>query len=158
MGESCAGTGCGMRARWRITVGGAFFTSGCDHHAFDLGGRLPGARVEAIERSGPERKVVLVVDDDESVRELVVAALESRGVMSLVALNASEALQIGEAWRFDVALVDVGLPDRDGEELARELVAMQAWSKVVVMSGEPGPGRLEKPIRLRALWDAVGLP
>lgn len=101
-------------------------------------------------------RVVLVVDDDDSVRDFICAALQTTDVIVLPASGADDALKVVEAWRVHVALVDVGLPDTDGRELAAVLTGMQPELRVVLMSGEELPGCLLKPLGVAELRRAVG--
>jgi CheY-like chemotaxis protein len=77
---------------------------------------------------------VLVVDDDAAFRELASSLL--RGLDLNVAGEAAtfaDGASAAEALRPDAALVDVGLPDGDGLELAR-LIAALPWSPRVVIT------------------------
>jgi CheY-like chemotaxis protein len=77
---------------------------------------------------------VLVVDDDADFLALASRMLEAIGVERiLTAQNAAAALTQAAAHRPGAALVDVGLPDRDGVELGQELAAL-AWSPRVVLT------------------------
>jgi CheY-like chemotaxis protein len=76
---------------------------------------------------------VLVVDDDASFRHLASRTLRSWGYAVVgEAGTFAEAIERAVALRPDSALVDIGLPDRDGFELARELTAM-SWLPLVVL-------------------------
>jgi DNA-binding response OmpR family regulator len=82
---------------------------------------------------------VLIVDDDADFRRLARMMLSSSGVEVI-----SEAASVGSAraaaieLRPDAALVDVGLPDGSGIELARELAGL-AWSpRIVLTSSDAG--------------------
>jgi CheY-like chemotaxis protein len=77
---------------------------------------------------------VLVVDDDPGFLALVTRLLESLGVEDIsTAATAATAIAGAEATRPQAALVDVGLPDGDGIELARLLAALP-WSPRVVLT------------------------
>jgi CheY-like chemotaxis protein len=77
---------------------------------------------------------VLVVDDDAEFLALATRILQAIGVEQiLTAPTAADALAVAAAHRPSAALVDVGLPDRDGADLARELAAL-AWSPRVVLT------------------------
>lgn len=85
---------------------------------------------------------VLVVDDDSAFLALVVRMLEEIGVeMVLTAPDAAAALRQAEAKRPDAVLVDVGLPDRDGTDLARHLAALPWGPRVIVTSADRDAGR-----------------
>jgi two-component system, sensor histidine kinase len=70
--------------------------------------------------SAPSRCVLIVEDDDDS-REMLGELVTSFGHRPLAAANAEEALACVVAQRPDLALIDIGLPDVDGCELARRL-------------------------------------
>jgi CheY-like chemotaxis protein len=77
---------------------------------------------------------VLVVDDDHAFRGLAARLLAGLGIGEVVqADTVSSALQAAERFRPVAALVDVGLPDGDGVELATRLVAA-AWAPRVVLT------------------------
>jgi CheY-like chemotaxis protein len=69
---------------------------------------------------------VLVVDDEEDARDLVRRALERCHVVVATAASADEALATIEAHPPDVLLSDIGMPNRDGYQLARALRALDA--------------------------------
>jgi CheY-like chemotaxis protein len=77
---------------------------------------------------------VLVVDDDAEFLALAARMFAAIGVEQiLTAPTAADALIQATAHQPGAALVDVGLPDRDGIDLAQELVAL-AWSPRVVLT------------------------
>lgn len=62
---------------------------------------------------------VLIVDDNEAVRRLLVAMLESEGYAALHADSARHAMQIASAHRIDAFLVDIDMPGTSGIALSR---------------------------------------
>ncbi|MEA2444131.1 MAG: hypothetical protein QOJ12_1423 [Thermoleophilales bacterium] len=77
---------------------------------------------------------VLLVDDDPAFLSLAARMLGAVGIsVEATAETAAAALLAAEAHRPAAVLVDVGLPDRDGIELARELAALP-WSPRVVLT------------------------
>jgi CheY-like chemotaxis protein len=77
---------------------------------------------------------VLVVDDDPDFLALATRILEALGVEQIVtAPNAAAAVAEAATHRPAAALVDIGLPDRNGIDLARELAAL-GWSPRVVLT------------------------
>ena len=82
------------------------------------------------------RETVLVVEDQEAVREFTVAALSAYGYRALAAENAREALAIGaREERIDLLLTDVVMPNLNGQNLADELRKHRPAIKVLFMSG-----------------------
>jgi len=78
---------------------------------------------------------VLVVDDDPGFRRLAWRMLEGFGLaVAGEADSAASALSVAGALRPDAVLVDVGLPDRDGIALARELTALPWRPRVLLTS------------------------
>ncbi len=87
--------------------------------------------------ASPDRRgSVLVVDDYEPFCEMLQTALELAGHATATAANGSAALATAAAaGGVDVALVDLGLPDRPGLEVAEELVRRGLAARCVLMSG-----------------------
>lgn len=78
---------------------------------------------------------VLVVDDDPAFRRLAQRILEAFGLaVAGEAASAASAISVAGTLRPDSVLVDVGLPDRDGIALARELTALPWRPRVVLTS------------------------
>lgn len=64
---------------------------------------------------------VLVVDDETDARELVATVLRQRGAEVRTASGAAEALAALDEAAADVLVSDIGMPDRNGYHLIREL-------------------------------------
>lgn len=75
---------------------------------------------------------VLIVEDDPTIRTMVVRALGERGHAVATAANALTGLQLAVAERPDVVLLDLGLPDLDGREALRMLRAVSPVPIIVV--------------------------
>jgi DNA-binding response OmpR family regulator len=88
------------------------------------------------ERKGP---VVLLVEDDEDLRELATQMLEMRGFSVLAARDPVGALMTCRVHdgTIDVLLTDLGLPGVSGGELSRSAAAVRPGMKVVYVSGVP---------------------
>ena len=77
---------------------------------------------------------VLVIDDDPGFRALAVRVLAGMGLAIVgEAHDVASATEAAERLRPQAALVDIGLPDGDGVELAR-LIAGMPWSPCVVLT------------------------
>ena len=77
--------------------------------------------------------VVLVVDDERSIRRFLRVGLESAGYKMIEAASGQEGLAQAASARPDLMVLDLGLPDMDGLEVVRRL---REWSElpVVVLS------------------------
>jgi len=81
--------------------------------------------------------LVLVVDDEETVRETAMMVLEDMGFAAIGAENGVEALEIyrKRCDQIDVVLMDLTMPKMGGEECFRELRRINADVRVVLSSG-----------------------
>ena len=98
--------------------------------------RLPLTSVEAEQLEQSARRV-LVVDDNADHRELLADLLRQRGYAVIEAHDASEALRLITSQQPQACVIDIGLPDMDGYELARRLRKTPAarGSKLIAVTG-----------------------
>lgn len=94
----------------------------------------------------PDQPSVLVVEDDESLRDWLHGSLEDMGYQVRSAGSAPEALAIArqEQVTFELAVLDLGLPPLPhaptvGLELLRQLMLERPALKVVVLTGQDEP-------------------
>ncbi|MBI2840958.1 MAG: response regulator [Acidobacteria bacterium] len=110
----------------------------------DPGGRAPGTARAECARIGhnPPEQTILVVDDDEMVREFVRCALGSRGYPTLMAKDGVDALEVYSACADQIALVllDMLMPRMTGMELIEHLKKLNSHVRVLAMSGYLPPG------------------
>ena len=64
-----------------------------------------------------ERKSILIVDDEESLRESLSLILKKKGYFVESAATGKDALKIAQNKTFNMALLDINLPDTEGIEL-----------------------------------------
>ncbi len=95
------------------------------------------ARAPASSERPPGTETVLVVEDEEAVRNLAARILRSAGYSVLVAASADEAVQVAAAHSGEIRLLltDMVMPGASGELLAERLVAARPRLKVLFMSG-----------------------
>jgi nitrogen-specific signal transduction histidine kinase/ActR/RegA family two-component response regulator len=82
-------------------------------------------------------ETILVVEDQDSIRELTREFLKGSGYTMLEARDGSEALQLAERYKgvIDLLVTDVVMPKMGGRELAHRLSAVRPLIKVLYMSG-----------------------
>ena len=78
--------------------------------------------------------VLLVVDDDQVARELLAETLSREGYRVRVAGGGEEALRLAGAEPFDMALVDLRMPDLDGLGVLKRLAMIQPDLPVVILT------------------------
>jgi two-component system, cell cycle sensor histidine kinase and response regulator CckA len=81
------------------------------------------------------RPVILLVEDDDPVRELIGRALRANGFEVVAAASGEEALDLEPGRQVDVLLSDVMLPHRNGFEVANQIHARSPRIPIVFMSG-----------------------
>ncbi len=173
--EKGKGTGLGLSTVYGIVKqsGGYVFTQsdigqGTTFHIYlprveESPEELSPAKSQENEKGGSE--TVLLVEDEDSVRELVRETLVSRGYQVLEAENGESGLRVAEACsgHIDLLITDVVMPGIGGRELAKKLLLMRPDMGVLYLSGYTedaivhhgalGPGRafLQKPFSLQSL-------
>jgi DNA-binding NtrC family response regulator len=78
---------------------------------------------------------ILVVDDEEELRELIRLVLEAAGHMVATASDGKDARRVLARGRYDVVLTDLLMPESDGLELIAELVKKGPAVRIIAMSG-----------------------
>ena len=126
--------------------------------------RVKGDAEAKEKKQVPSSKVggsetVLVVEDDDSLRNFVEKSLQSHGYRVLVAENGEDALRVGKEHEgpIDLMVTDVVIPKMGGKEVAERLQPLYPHMKVIYMSGytdnaiahhgvlAPGLNFIEKP-------------
>jgi PAS domain S-box-containing protein len=99
-----------------------------------------GAGEEEPMAADSRRGTVLLVEDEEEVRELMQVTLESLGYRVLSVSNGADALQVARETRqsIDVLLTDVVMPRMNGPEVAERVRALRPSIRVIYMSGYAG--------------------
>lgn len=82
---------------------------------------------------------ILVVDDEDSIRDLVAMTLRYEGFEVATAANGIEALEAAEESRPDVILLDIMLPDIDGHEVLRRLSASGNRAPILFLTAKDAP-------------------
>jgi signal transduction histidine kinase/CheY-like chemotaxis protein len=90
-------------------------------------------------RCRSERRRVLIVEDDEDGREMVRLLLDTEGHVVAVAETGQAALETAVTFQPDVFLVDIGLPDLNGYEVARHLRAKFGSIRLIALTGYGQP-------------------
>jgi putative nucleotidyltransferase with HDIG domain len=91
---------------------------------------------EAAEARATEvRPRVLVVDDEPAFAEAVAELLEGSGFDAHSCSDPEEALRRTGAERFEVALLDIGMPRMDGFELAERVRELSPTTQVIILTG-----------------------
>jgi two-component system CheB/CheR fusion protein len=77
---------------------------------------------------------VLVVDDLNDAADTLALLLESVGAETTCAYNGADGLRMAETWKPDVAIVDIGLPDITGYEVAEQIRAAENGQRMLLLA------------------------
>lgn len=80
-----------------------------------------------------DKKMILVVEDDPDSRSALCTMLESLGFAHTAFSGAKEALAGMKGKRFDLALLDIMMPEMNGYELLKEMKAMPEFAQLPVI-------------------------
>ena len=115
----------------------------------------------------PTAPFVLVVDDEPSNLEFVARVLTESGYVVVTATEPREAVGVLDGFRFDLYVVDVGMPLMSGLELVDLIRKQDSDARVLYLTAFSGrlftesnslrddEAFLEKPFTIRALREAV---
>lgn len=138
---------------------------------------LPQARSEVRTAAGattlvplPVGATVLVIDDEQDIRDVVAAVLESRGAHVLTAEDGKRGIELFKQYRttVDVVLLDLNMPGMSGEAVCRVLREIDPEVRVLLSTGYseqeaasyfanvPLAGVVHKPYTATALVEQVG--
>lgn len=78
----------------------------------------------------PDRPTVLVVEDEPQMSKFLRIALDAHGYRVVEANNGADAIRQASAHTPDIVILDLGLPDMDGVEVARRI---REWSAVPIL-------------------------
>jgi two-component system, OmpR family, response regulator len=100
---------------------------------------------------------VLVVEDDEVLGRTVVRILEEGGLPATVVRTGGDALRAVSERRFELVLLDVGLPDRNGLDVLAEMRRMEEPPRVIMLTADRAPETVLRAAREQA-WRFVPKP
>ena len=78
---------------------------------------------------------ILIIDDDDDVRDILSRTLAKHGYAAIVARNGNEGLEVYRQHHPDLVVTDIFMPEKEGFETIRELRAEFPEVKIIVMSG-----------------------
>jgi two-component system, chemotaxis family, chemotaxis protein CheY len=78
-------------------------------------------------------KTILIVDDSESIREVVIFTLENAGYKVIPAIDGKDALQYLDGQHLDMILTDLHMPNMDGIALIKEVRKIENYKYVPIL-------------------------
>jgi DNA-binding NtrC family response regulator len=80
---------------------------------------------------------VLIVDDDENIRNTMKAILEDEGYSVDLAATGNEAIEKTQNTAYNIALLDIRLPDMEGVELLKLMKEATPRTRKIMVTGYP---------------------
>lgn len=98
---------------------------------------IPAEEIESLSSTIEGNETILLVEDEDIIREMLKRVLERLGYTVLVAQHGGEALRIAENHEgpIDLIVTDVVMPQMSGHELVQRLVPYRSEMSVLYMSG-----------------------
>ncbi len=84
-----------------------------------------------------EKPKILIVDDDESIRTTMKAILEDENYIVEIATNGKQAIQMSNEKMYNIALLDIRLPDIEGVELLKLMKEYVPRTRKIMVTGYP---------------------
>ena len=124
------------RHRWDLTE--ELQTLQISQKAVDYKQDARDTEIDFLTRSLPQARQksrsILVVEDDESQRQVVASWLQQAGQRVMTAVSAEDALALLEDEQPDIVLMDVGLPDMDGIQAIRQIRVHHPEVRCMIMT------------------------
>lgn len=94
------------------------------------------------------RSTILVVDDEEAIRDLMVAALGSKSREVLTAATGEEAVEIVKRADVDLVLLDLSMPGMNGVDTFREIQALRPGLPVIIVTAYPDSDLMARALEI----------
>ena len=98
-----------------------------------MGNAETAGRTQGTPEEPSQAFSVLVADDEEGMREAMRRVLEKRGYQVELAENGARAIELIDKRRYDIALIDLRMPDVDGFAVTEHIARTKASRTVVVI-------------------------
>jgi len=114
-----------------------------------------------------EKARILIVDDEENIRKTMKAILEDENYIVDVAINGKQAIEMTNEKIYNLALLDIRLPDIEGVELLKLIKEYVPRTRKIMVTGYPtiqnamsainknADAYLLKPVDVEKLLDVV---
>jgi CheY-like chemotaxis protein len=159
------GTGLGLAVTHQVVArhrGFIFAESAEGHgstfHIFLPKATAPRPRLVVVERTPVAARRLLIVEDEEIIGDGLQGLLADEGFDAIVASSGAEALEAARMFEPELVLLDVGLPDLDGTEVARRIRECRPGTPIIFMTGHGdvhAEAALRKPFAIDELLDRI---
>ena len=109
--------------------------------------------LENVNIDWPKEKTILVIDDDDDVRTIMINYLNKMGYAVMLASDGQQGISLAKAHYYDLIISDINMPKMDGIEFVSQVKSINPWVPILVITGYHTPEVTE----LTKTFDSVGL-
>ena len=95
-------------------------------------------------------KKILIVDDEDVVRDFLKCFFENRGYEVAVAGDGAKAFELVAVFKPEVVLLDIQMPGMDGLQALKQIKGVYPQVKVIMVTGVGAQAKIEEAKRLGA--------
>ena len=119
--------------------------------AIKVGGRFRFDKEQIDEwlrsKSTTAQRHIMIIDDEEIIRQLFKETLENSGYHVITARNGIEALELVNWWNFDLIFTDLKMPEMNGAEVFRRIRQIDSSVPIVIITGYPISELMEQALK-----------
>jgi len=93
---------------------------------------------------------ILVVDDEESIAELLTWLMRRTGYHVVTAADGQQAWEFFQSLPFDIVITDLKMPRLNGEQLTQHIKALAPQTPIIVLTGHGTPEEVQRLLDLGA--------
>ena len=97
--------------------------------------KITGKGFKKTSKESKRRVTILIVEDDDDLREALAASLSDEGYHAIWAQDADEAIASVKAHKVNIVFMDICLPGMNGVEVYKAIKKIQPTAKMVMMTG-----------------------
>ena len=128
---------------------------------------IPGNWVPINSEGKSKEKTILVIDDDDDIRNIMISLLNNMGYAVMLANNGEQGITMAKMHYFNLIISDINMPKMDGVGFVHEVKAFNPWVPILIITGFQTPeateliktyesvGLLNKPFKLKELKSTI---